>query len=791
MNLQSLPSQEGLYTMSDKLRELELLKQKLQMQRELPFLYKHQFYPWQREFYDSQNKMCFLTAANQIGKSTIMQKKCVNWCTDKALWKELWPHKMRDELDLPSPIWYLYPDSKLATAEFHEKWVRELLPSGKMKNHPVYGWEAKFEKRMIQEIRFNSGVTLYFKTYAQNPASLQAATVYAIFCFTEGHLVECEEGLKKIEDIRVGDRVLTRQGHYEEIQDTYTHEDEVIVRYLSNGERLEGTPGHNVWTKNRGYVPFEKLTSKDVLDTSPSWQRKKRKYLKERPTTVTPSLKIEDIGILQKLIGERDTIFTKLCGSAIEVLFRAAFWFTIKTRTLPIIRFLIWSLLVDLNTPEDIKKRNGEAGSSESTGKKYVSAALRFLKHVLPKKLRENTVLKNVGRHPIRRLGNVLTVVRFFLLGKTLKDTAVLPGAYRFGKKKTVYNINVKNVHNYYLAGINLKNCDEELPEHLYDELKFRLSNTDGYFNMAFTATLNQELWRCTMEESGKLEKFPKAFKKQVSLYDCQFYEDGSPSEWTKERIQAKIDDCSSDTEVQRRIFGKFVTEKGKKYPQFDPEGSTMEPRTIPKDWSIYEGMDYGSGGKKGHPSAIVFVALSPDRNKGEVFLGWRGDGVQTTAGDVINQHYQMIDQHELEGRIVETRYDYHCKDLFVIAQRAGEDLLPANKKMDDGVSILNTLFKYGSLKIHLTPELEKLCKELNNLLTDTDKRNAVDDFSDALRYCVATMPWDWSKIKIEKPLRKKKPKSEIDLRRERFIDPTREVQDEILDEIDEWNSLY
>lgn len=485
------------------------------MQKELPFLYKHKFYSWQREFYESTNKKCFLTAANQIGKSTIMQKKCVNWCTDKSLWKKLWPHKIKDEDDIPSPIWYLYPDSKLATAEFHEKWVRELLPSGSMKNHPIFGWEAKFEKRMIQEIRFNSGVTLYFKTYAQNPQSLQASTVFAIF-------------------------------------------------------------------------------------------------------------------------------------------------------------------------------------------------------------------------------------------------------------------------------------CDEELPEHLYDELNFRLSNTDGYFNMAFTATLNQELWRCTMEESGKLEKFKKAFKMQVSLYDCQFYEDGSPSEWTKERIQNKIDDCSSDTEVQRRIFGKFVTEQGKKYSHYDPETSTMEPRTIPKDWLIYEGLDYGSGGKKGHPSAIVFVAVSPDYTQGEVFLGWRGDGIETTAGDLLNKHFSLLDEYELEDRVIEKRYDYHCKDLFIIAQRAGEDLLQANKKMDDGVSILNSLFKYKSLKIHLTDELEKLCRELNNLLSDTDKRKAIDDFSDALRYCVATIPWNWSKIKIDRPVYKKKPKSEIDLRREMFIDPTRDENlDEFLAEIQEWNDLY
>ena len=95
-------------------------------------------------------------------------------------------------------------------------------------------------------------------------------------------------------------------------------------------------------------------------------------------------------------------------------------------------------------------------------------------------------------------------------------------------------------------------------------------------------------------------------------------------------------------------------------------------------------------------------------------------------------------------------------------------------------------------MRIHLTEQLEKLCRELINLLKDTDKRKAVDDFSDALRYCVATIPWNWDKIKVEKPVKKATPKTEIDLRREAFFDPEKPpVYDEVLEDIAEWNSLY
>ena len=46
--------------------ELELKKAKKKMEADLPHLYGHKFYKWQRQFVDSTNRMNLLTAANQI-----------------------------------------------------------------------------------------------------------------------------------------------------------------------------------------------------------------------------------------------------------------------------------------------------------------------------------------------------------------------------------------------------------------------------------------------------------------------------------------------------------------------------------------------------------------------------------------------------------------------------------------------------------------------------------------------------------------------------------------------------
>lgn len=507
---------------TDKLKHerLKLLERRLLLQKELPHVYGQKKYPWQRKFFDSTNPMNLLTAANQIGKSSINIIKAIDWATNKKKWKKLWPLKIKTPEDTPGQIWYLYPDGKVATVEYHEKWVKEFLPKGSMKDDPVYGWHPKFNSsKQIEEIRFNSGVTIYFKTYAQNSQSLQSGTVYAIF-------------------------------------------------------------------------------------------------------------------------------------------------------------------------------------------------------------------------------------------------------------------------------------CDEELPFSLFDELKMRLSAVDGYFHLVFTATLNQDEWRRAMEpEPGEPVMFPEAFKQQISLYDCQFYEDGTRSDWTGERIESKVKGCSSETEVKRRIYGKFVSELNRKY-QFEHSLNTIskEQSRIKPDWNIYTGVDIGSGGKDGHPAAMIFVAVSPDYTQGEVFMGQRMDfedvGKNTTAGDILEAYVKMKDGYE--GRIVEQRYDHAARDFKTLADRISETFLGANKKHDEGEEILNTLFRYMALSIHNDAyDLMKLCTELKSIRKDTDKRIAKDDYADALRYACVGIPWDLDKIKVKKFEKPEPEPTEFDYRRGLRVDERKKLNDDIESEISHWNELY
>jgi hypothetical protein len=371
--------------------------------------------------------------------------------------------------------------------------------------------------------------------------------------------------------------------------------------------------------------------------------------------------------------------------------------------------------------------------------------------------------------------------------------------------KEIVFNSGVTlQFKAYSMQAVNLQTAtvfarfvDEEMPMHLYDEVMFRLHGTEGYFNSVFTATLGQEFWRCAMEEiGGELETLKDAYKVQVSAYDCMYYEDGSPGPWTEGRIEAAKRKCKSEAEIQKRIYGRFVLDSGVKYETFVPSKHFVKPFAIPENFAIYAGVDIGSGGKN-HPSAISFVAVAPNMRAGFIFKGWRGDGVVTTADDVLTKYKEMAEGHA----VVLRQADPRATDFHTIASRSGIPFTKAESKHEIGEGVISTLLKNEMLFIFDDPELRKLGVEFGTLRHETPKSVAKDDFIDSVRYIVPAIPWDWG-IVYDKLSEKEKTKPappmetplqyEIRTRRgERLKTDKAEDWEELEQEIESWNELY
>ena len=335
--------------------------------------------------------------------------------------------------------------------------------------------------------------------------------------------------------------------------------------------------------------------------------------------------------------------------------------------------------------------------------------------------------------------------------------------------------------------------CDEELPIHLFDELMFRLTASEGYYHQVFTATLGQEFWRRALERIGHRDETLKgALKQQISMYDCLKYEDGSTTPWTNSKINRIKNTCKSESEIQRRVYGRFILDKGRKYPCFFRDVNMVKPKNVPVDWGIFTGVDIGSGGKTGHPAAISFVAVRPDFKFACVFRGWRGDNEVTTASDIL------IKYRLLRGKLkpILQCYDWAAADFFTYASRLGETFTKAEKSHDLGEDILNVLFKNRMLEVFDLDELQGLANELSSLTKEEVKRYAKDDFVDSLRYAVTRIPWDFSSISDELIFQKPKKDrvlSNIEKRRA-FVfgeDYAKEEYQRVEDEIEDYNELF
>jgi hypothetical protein len=505
---------------AERAQALKDVEDLLDMQEGLPHLYGFPWYPWALEYFESLNKENFLCAANQISKSSTLIRRNIHYATgiafDKDFWRKRWPGLRPDQK--PNQFWYLYPTLSVATVEFETKWEPDFLPRGKYKDHPIFGWTAKYDGQDIDSIEFNSGVTIYFKAYSQKLQDLQTGTCYMV-------------------------------------------------------------------------------------------------------------------------------------------------------------------------------------------------------------------------------------------------------------------------------------SCDEELPIKILPELSARLNATDGYLNMVFTATLGQLYWEQTIEPKTIAEERHKdALKIQVSLYDCLKYEDGSPSPWTEDKIKRAINRCATQAEIQRRIFGKFVKSEGLRYESFDRIKNTASPHPLPRTWKVYSGTDPGSGGKSGHPAAIVFLSVSPDFKHGRVFKTWRGDGIPTTSPDILKKYRELRGTLKPDAQ----KYDHGSKEFFMVASNQGESFSPANKERDAGISLLNTLFKSGMLKIQIDDsENEKLVGELCSIAVDADKTKSLDDLSDALRYAAMAVPWDFSDIEELQEADQKDPLparqlTDAEERRKWFTNESQAQENEsVEEELDYWNDLY
>jgi hypothetical protein len=769
-----------------KQRKLELLRKRAELVEKYPHLYAQKHFIWSRKFHDSTNRVNLLCAANQIGKSTAAIRRHIDNATDPTRWARLWKTE-------PKMFWYFYPDSSTLEREWNTKW-RPLMPDDTDED---YGWKVHYERGGVpKSIEWNSGVFTYFMFYSKAASAMQAGTVHDVTCFPKGVRVSTPTGSSDVSEIKEGDEVLSHGG-IQKVYDLQSREADLYSVKFTNAE-LRCTGEHPFYTE-RGWVEAKELTAGDAVYKSSPWIKILTLLMKILSTPISFCLtacstkeKMDTRIVAPQTTGAVETVkhYMLLCGKSFTAKkFLSALLYTIKISIHLITTFPILCVLLAANIIRYIKKMSGSC--AEST-REHVTGVLRLLLHDLLKT--QFVFVQDNAVKPSKE--SVLYVIKNILLEKIqikqfVQDSALLK------EKEIVYNFAVTNSHTFFANEILTHNCDEELPLELWDELSLRLARTHGIMNCVFTPTLNQPFWQKAIETNEVLKD---ALKLQVSMYDCLEYEDGSPNTtMTEADIQEVIRKCSSETEVLRRVFGKFVTEVGRTFFAFNFD-KNLKPLINYEKMQVYASVDYGSGGSSGHPAAIVFIATTPDFKSGQVIRAWRGDGIQTTAGDVYDKYREM----SKDLKVVQACYDPAAADFGTIAIRNGSAFSKANKARDDGEKIVNTLFRYDMLSLAEDDgEIAKLGAELSHIM-DTNNRTKSskkhDDLADALRYLCMLIPWNFvglsekfeEKVVIEtRPLTEAEYQiQQIKDRRGEFEDTKDEWQD-FENEFSHWNEEY
>lgn len=299
---------------------------------------------------------------------------------------------------------------------------------------------------------------------------------------------------------------------------------------------------------------------------------------------------------------------------------------------------------------------------------------------------------------------------------------------------------------------------DEECPEAHYDELMVRTQATQaqgsGYVSMVFTATLCQPYLYHTMECQGlESEQFKGAWKRQISVFDCMQYTDGTPSEiWTEDYIQNKLlPRYRNQREINRRVMGKFVKDSALLHQEFDSLLNTEAAGSTRMDgWRTFIGIDFGTGGENGHSSAIAVVRVDQTYTQARCVHIWHSKRRRMTQSDLLLKYKDI-------ASIVGSHWafcDSAATDFFTFAAREGIRIEMAEKSHEIGLNLLNSLFKNQQLKIvHPIFDTGQLIVELQTIDVNTKKNKRVDDAADALRYAMSRIPMRITPLDLEKSM--------------------------------------
>lgn len=203
-------------------------------------------------------------------------------------------------------------------------------------------------------------------------------------CFIGETLISTNKGNKRIDSLKIGDRVLTPNG-YKKILNVFEPMTKELVKVKTTNSSFTCTPEHKVFTE-RGLLYADTLRYNDILFNEAGIQQWKKKHglnsktqaLGFRDTflsaTMKSKLSLMAIGTdgMETIIDEGKPPLTNIvhykgrCGQNIKERFQRVFMFIIRMVIRKIVELKIWNVFRPKNTLGSIKHQS-EENSQEKT----------------------------------------------------------------------------------------------------------------------------------------------------------------------------------------------------------------------------------------------------------------------------------------------------------------------------------------------------------------------------------------------------------------------------------------
>ncbi len=287
-------------------------------------------------------------------------------------------------------------------------------------------------------------------------------------CLIPGTKINTITGNKNIEDIKIGDKVLTRSGYKKVIKLWLDNPRAKVFKVIfSNGSFLIGTANHPVWVKNKGFVLIDSLRYNDRVCNRLSLVQQFRSFAEKGITYAanTFSIMVSDFILLfGNITWERSDVDST---------------FTTGMRIGPITVYRTYSALQLLSTYPSM------VGSKSPLQKTWLRCKMGLKNGIAPKMagngtdtmakkvgkiegcshLNAHIVAENMKQSVQKLLNSVIKTVKRLIVDSELRVLKV-----EYQGISPVYNLEVENSHEFFANGIlvhNSEDAERYLKKHL------------------------------------------------------------------------------------------------------------------------------------------------------------------------------------------------------------------------------------------------------------------------------------------------------------------------------------